>query len=100
MVDRLSELRQAVQETAKPFQRAQAAHAEAINSEQISEETKQTARSCISAGVQYGAALMDLRDYLFVETFYDIDNDEVGRVQNSIHLLESETQAYEQVLIS
>jgi hypothetical protein len=100
MDDRLSGLRQAVHETAIPFQRARAAYAEAINSEQISEKAKQIARICISAGMQYGAALMDLRDYLFVETFYDIDNDEVGRVQNSIHSLESENQAYERVLIS
>jgi hypothetical protein len=44
MDDRLSGLRQAVHETAIPFQRARAAYAEAINSEQIS--TPETMFSC------------------------------------------------------
>jgi hypothetical protein len=51
MDDRLSGLRQAVYETAIPFQRARAAHAEAISSEQISEEAKQIASEMMKSDV-------------------------------------------------
>jgi hypothetical protein len=100
MDERILELRQAVLETAKLYQHARAVHAEATNSEPITEEMKQTARDCISAGVRHGAALMNFRDYLFVETLRGVENDEVVRLQKSIQMLEREAKAYERVLIS
>ena len=99
MDERILELRQAVLETAIPYQHARAVHAEATHAEATIEEIKQTARDCISTGVQHGAALMDLRDYLFAETLQGVENNEVVRLHKSIQILESEAQAYERMLI-
>ena len=100
MDERLLELRQTVLETGEQYQHAQAAYANATNPEQITEEMKQTARDCISAGTQYGAALMELREYVYDVTVQGVENDEAERVQKVIDLLEKETQGYERVLIS
>jgi hypothetical protein len=43
---------------------------------------------------------MELGDYLYGVTLQGVENDEVERVQNSIHSLEKETQGYERVLIN
>src|SRR5262245_47157166 len=100
MDERLLELRQAVLETGELYQHAQAVHADVMNPEQITEEMKRTARDCISAGEQYGAALMELINYVYDVTVQGVGNDEAERVQKVIDLLEKETQAYERVLIS